>query len=114
MRIAVLSDFHANIYALKKALKIIDKDGFDKMIMLGDILTYGTNVRETIDLMLERTCNKNTYLIKGNHDQMYDDIIDSKNFEYFNTLPDWIRESVNFTFDQLDINKWKRLKFFES
>ena len=58
MRIAILSDIHANFYALKSALKIIDKEGCDMMIFLGDILTYGACINQVIDILGNRLKKK--------------------------------------------------------
>ena len=113
MKIVVLSDLHANFYALKKALEIIDRKGFDIMIFLGDILTYGVDVKQVIDTIGNRLKNKNTFLIKGNHDQLYDDILNYKNTPYLETLPAWIRESVNFTAEKINKSDWKKLNFLD-
>ena len=111
MKIVILSDFHANAHALKEALKIIDKKGFDKLILLGDILTYGVNIHEVLDLVANRVSKNNTYLIRGNHDQLYDELLNSKYSDYYENLPDCIKESVNFTLEKLDRTQWNNLNF---
>ena len=113
MRIAVLSDIHANFYALQSAIKIIDKEGCDTMIFLGDILTYGACINQVIDILGNRLKNKNTFLIKGNHDQLYEDIIRNKNSTYYKTLPTWIKEIVNFTVEKMNKSDWKKLNFLD-
>ena len=64
MRIAILSDIHANFYALKSALKIIDKEGCDMMIFLGDILTYGACINQVIDILGNRLKKKKYFFSK--------------------------------------------------
>ena len=113
MRRAILSDIHANFYALRSALRIIDKKGCDMIIFLGDILTYGVCVNQVIDIIGNRLKNKNTFLVKGNHDQLYEDIISNKNTSYYKTLPAWIKETVNFTVEKMNQSDWKKLNFLD-
>jgi predicted phosphodiesterase len=65
MRIALLSDIHSNLEALTKALEIIDQKSVDEIICLGDIVGYGANPNECIELIRQR-CSA---VLKGNHDE---------------------------------------------
>ena len=111
MRVAVLGDIHANIRALRAALKIVDNGGYDRLVMLGDLLTYGVDVAETVELVGERLIGGHTTLLRGNHDALYRDLLIGK-FDYISRLPEWIRESADWTLEQLPINAWNKL-FFE-
>ena len=51
MRIAVISDIHGNLEALKKALKIISKKKVEKIICLGDIVGYGVDSKECYEIL---------------------------------------------------------------
>ncbi len=64
MRIAVLSDIHANLPALEACLVKLDKLDYDHVISLGDHVGYGPYPNEVIDIM--RDLNIPTVL--GNHD----------------------------------------------
>jgi len=64
-KIAIISDIHANIEAFEVVLSEIDKERVDKIICLGDIVGYGPNPNEVVDLIIE----KNITSIKGNHDE---------------------------------------------
>ena len=64
MRYAVISDIHANIQALKAVLNDIDGQSIDSIISLGDIVGYGPNPIEVINL-LDGVLNDS---ILGNHD----------------------------------------------
>ncbi|OPJ57766.1 metallophosphoesterase family protein [Clostridium oryzae] len=64
MKLAVISDIHANIYALKTVLEKIDEDHVDSIICLGDLVGYGPHPNETIALIR----NRNILCIKGNYD----------------------------------------------
>jgi putative phosphoesterase len=65
MRIAIISDIHSNFEALTKALEIIDQRMVDEIICLGDIVGYGANPNECIELVRARC----TSVVKGNHDE---------------------------------------------
>lgn len=62
---AIVSDIHANLEALQAVLADIDRQGIKEIYCLGDIVGYGPNPAECIDLV-EKRC-KVTLL--GNHDQ---------------------------------------------
>ena len=54
MRIAVLSDVHANLHALEAVLADIDAQGADRVFCLGDLVGYGAFPNEVIELIGER------------------------------------------------------------
>jgi diadenosine tetraphosphatase ApaH/serine/threonine PP2A family protein phosphatase len=64
MRYAIISDIHSNLEALKRVLEEIYKRGADKIICLGDIVGYGANPNECVDIIREG----NVESIIGNHD----------------------------------------------
>ncbi len=64
MRTAVISDIHANLEALQAVLDHIDTQSVDRIICLGDILGYGPNPVECVDLVAQR-CE---WSLMGNHD----------------------------------------------
>ena len=65
MRRALISDIHGNLEALEVVLDDIQAQGLSEIYCLGDIIGYGPNPRECIDLVIE-TCKMT---ILGNHDQ---------------------------------------------
>lgn len=65
MRIAVLSDIHANLEALSEALKLAEKEGADSIICLGDVVGYGPDPAACIELV-RSTCEA---CVLGNHDE---------------------------------------------
>ena len=71
MKIAVLSDIHSVSSALDAALDDARAEGFDVLLILGDLLTYGVNPAETLELVHEAVARDGAILISGNHDQMY-------------------------------------------
>ena len=65
MRIAVVSDIHANLHALEAVLAEIDREGgVDELWCLGDVVGYGPRPNECCDLVRERA----TLSLCGNHD----------------------------------------------
>ncbi|MEQ8168250.1 MAG: metallophosphoesterase family protein [Candidatus Eremiobacterota bacterium] len=66
MRYAVISDIHSNIDALEKVFKKIEGDNIDRILCLGDIVGYGANPNECVELVRENSFN----IILGNHDRV--------------------------------------------
>jgi predicted phosphodiesterase len=64
MRIAVLSDIHANLHALEAVLADIDREGVDEVWCLGDVVGYGPRPNECVDLVRARA----DLCLCGNHD----------------------------------------------
>jgi predicted phosphodiesterase len=62
---AIISDIHSNLEALQAVLKDIDKQGVSEIYCLGDVVGYGPNPRECVDLVMSR-CKM---VLLGNHDQ---------------------------------------------
>lgn len=61
MRWLIISDAHGNLDALKK---VLDSERYDEVIFLGDVVDYGPQPKETLDLLRE----VGSILLKGNHD----------------------------------------------
>lgn len=64
MKIAVFSDVHANLAALRAVLDDIERAGVTTRLCLGDSVGYGADPRACFDLLLE-SCD---VLLAGNHD----------------------------------------------
>ncbi len=62
--LAIISDIHANLEALTEVLAEIDRQGIKKIVCLGDVVGYGPNPLECIDLVMTR-CE---FSLMGNHD----------------------------------------------
>jgi len=61
---AVLSDIHGNAVALRAVLEDIASQGIERIICLGDIIGYGPEPLECVDLIREKC----TWSLMGNHD----------------------------------------------
>lgn len=64
MRYLIISDIHSNLESLKAALQYKD---YDAVVVLGDIVGYGANPNEVIDII--RDLNPRA-IVRGNHDRV--------------------------------------------
>jgi diadenosine tetraphosphatase ApaH/serine/threonine PP2A family protein phosphatase len=64
VRVAVISDVHANLYALEAVLGEIDREPPDAIWCLGDTVGYGPRPNECCELVRERA----DLILVGNHD----------------------------------------------
>lgn len=64
MRIAVLSDIHANYEALSAVLQVLEGESIDAYYCLGDTVGYGGSPNECCDI-IRKLCE---HTILGNHD----------------------------------------------
>jgi len=106
MNIVVLGDVHGNARALRAALARALQGSMDRLVFLGDLLTYGHDIVEVLDLVEEAQSRNDAVLLTGNHDQMYFDIAEG-NLAYFDKLPDWLKETVSFTAERLDMKRFR-------
>lgn len=73
VRTAIVSDIHGNLEALKAVLSDIASQGCERIVCLGDIIGYGPNPCECLDLVMQmNSC------VLGNHD--YGALIDPEGF----------------------------------
>jgi diadenosine tetraphosphatase ApaH/serine/threonine PP2A family protein phosphatase len=64
MRVAVISDIHANLHALEAVLREIDAEQHDAVWCLGDLVGYGPRPNECCEIVEERA----DVCLVGNHD----------------------------------------------
>jgi predicted phosphodiesterase len=102
-RIAVISDVHANAPALTGALGLVERHGFDQLVILGDLLTYGCRPVEVIELAADAISKHGAVVVTGNHDQLYFDLRCDQR-DYYEQMPSWIRESVDWTLEHRAID----------
>ncbi|PSG96184.1 metallophosphoesterase [Thermoplasmatales archaeon SW_10_69_26] len=65
MRVALLSDVHSNVHALRAVLDDIDRVAPDEIAFLGDAVGYNAHPGECLELLRER-CGA---MVLGNHDE---------------------------------------------
>ncbi|MBN1283915.1 MAG: metallophosphoesterase family protein [Anaerolineae bacterium] len=65
MKLGLISDVHADVHALRKALDLLDAHGADEILCAGDLVSFGHHPDETLTLMRERGVAS----VCGNHDR---------------------------------------------
>jgi predicted phosphodiesterase len=78
-RLAVLSDVHANLPALRAVLADADVQGAEELVVAGDAIGFGPEPGAAVDLLRERGAR----MIRGNHEKDYVAVYDSP------SRPDW-------------------------
>ncbi len=91
MKYAIISDIHSNLEALTKALTVIDDKKVDEIICLGDIVGYGANPNECVDIVRSHC----SIVVLGNHDAA---ALDTSQAHDFNAIA---RKAVFWTAEQL-------------
>ena len=75
MKIAILSDIHANIFAFEAVLKIINDEKVEKIIVAGDLIGYYYWPHEIIKICMD---DDRFFCIKGNHEENLKKILKDK------------------------------------
>ena len=104
MKIAIISDIHGNLEALRATLDDIEKRKVDKIICLGDIIAKGVHpkecvelVKENCEIVLQGNCDLHFSTEHKNIDEMSEQeqrrikwnqsLIDQKDRKYLLSLP---------------------------
>lgn len=77
-RIALISDIHANISALKAVLLDIKKRGISRIMCLGDLAGKGASPQAAVDI-IKNNCE---IVLKGNWDYLISEVNDSDVLEW--------------------------------
>ena len=91
MPIAIISDIHGNLEALQVVLQYLQENNIDEIYCLGDIVGYGANPNECLELIARIS----TKVLMGNHDHA---AIGLTNINYFN---DYAKISTYWTYSIL-------------
>ena len=67
MKYLILSDIHSNQEALSAVLAFVRRKRWDKAVFLGDLVGYGANPNQTVDIV---RALKPLVAIRGNHDKV--------------------------------------------
>ncbi len=91
MKIAFISDIHANLDALEVVLADLAEQGADRIICLGDIVGYGPQPNDCV----KRVREKASVTVVGNHDHAAVGLMDTLAFnEYARAAADWTAEAL--------------------
>jgi predicted phosphodiesterase len=92
MRVAVISDIHANLPALEATIEAIEGVGIDEIWCLGDVIGYGGEPDECAELVRDRCA----LCLVGNHDLAVLGALDIAAFsEAAAAAVDWTRTNVS-------------------
>ncbi len=90
-RIGIFSDIHGNLHALESVLGELDKEDLDYLLCCGDVVGYGGNPNECVEILRER----NIPTLAGNHDYA---ALGQVDITYFNDIARaaivWTREEL--------------------
>lgn len=110
MKLAVIGDIHANAEALEAALRTTARAGYDLRVLIGDLLTYGVEVRRTLDLVADALKRDDTILILGNHDDIYLRLLEGRR-DLVPPLSDWVAALIDWTLPFIPARDWSALPF---
>ena len=83
MRYLVLSDIHANLEALDAVMEAGATAGFDRVLVLGDLVGYGADPNAVVDRM---RAIDDIVVIRGNHDKVASGIESVEGFNHLARL----------------------------
>lgn len=76
MRYGIFSDIHSNLEALQAVIKAYQKEEIDKYFCLGDVVGYGANPNECVEIVSSLAA----VTVAGNHDWAAVDLFPRKSF----------------------------------
>lgn len=103
MRIAFISDIHANLVALETVLADLQHERVDLTVCLGDVVNLGAQPREVLAAIKMLNCP----CILGNHDAL---MLNPRSVSY---QEEWVLEVAAWTLDQLTSEDLDFLRSFQ-
>ncbi|WP_288266707.1 metallophosphoesterase [uncultured Methanobrevibacter sp.] len=95
-KVAILSDIHGNLQALKELISDLSNYDVDSIVLLGDLIDYGMQSNESVELIRKEFSSKIICNIWGNHEKA----ILTEDFNHFSSQRGV--ESAKFTASQLN------------
>ncbi len=88
---AIVSDIHANIEAFSVVLEDIRNQQIDEIVCLGDIVGYGPNPKEAVDM-----ASGFNAILRGNHEHALCEEFEAQNFNpKARSAVDWTRDQFS-------------------
>ena len=72
MKVAVISDLHANIHALRVVLEDLDKEGVSAILVAGDLIGYYYWPGQVLDLIMS---DDRFICVRGNHENILREVL---------------------------------------
>ncbi|MFN4227067.1 MAG: metallophosphoesterase family protein [Candidatus Ratteibacteria bacterium] len=107
MKIGIISDIHSNFESFQSAIRYYEKNKIDKLLICGDIVGYGPDPKECINL-----AEKNAdVILKGNHEDgiLKSDFLRFK--KYAKITLEWTVKEIKEKIEK--IKKWEDKKEIE-
>jgi putative phosphoesterase len=101
MKVAFISDIHSNLEALETVVKEIDKLNVEKIFCVGDVIGYGANPNECLNVIK----NKRIPCVMGNHEEAVI-LKDTSNFNVY------AAEAIEWTIHRITKDNLKFIKSF--
>ena len=92
MRYLILTDIHANLEALQACLIDATARGYDRVLVLGDLIGYGADPNAVVERVQQL---KPTAIVRGNHDKVALSIAEAEGFNLV------ARSAAQWTLDAL-------------
>jgi diadenosine tetraphosphatase ApaH/serine/threonine PP2A family protein phosphatase len=70
MKLAMLSDIHANLLALEACLLDCQKQGVDQLALLGDLVGYGAQPAQLVERVHTLQQSRGAIVLRGNHEEI--------------------------------------------
>jgi diadenosine tetraphosphatase ApaH/serine/threonine PP2A family protein phosphatase len=94
VRYLIVADIHGNAEALNEVLARAADEGFDDLLVLGDLVGYGGGPNDVVEVVRRRAKKEN--VIRGNHDKVVAAIEDGENFnDVALAAALWTREALS-------------------
>jgi hypothetical protein len=93
MKLALLSDLHANRQATEAVFAHAQEQGFDKLVLLGDYVDYGGDPVWTLEFVREQ-CRLGAIAVRGNHDDALEEGGTSRMASHVLPSLDWTRDQL--------------------
>lgn len=94
MKLAILTDVHGNLEALKAVLQALDQEGVEAIWSLGDMIAMGPDSNEVMARLIDR----GAHMISGNHDEAVVSLISGTGHpdSYAHTRPhhEWVARTL--------------------
>jgi putative phosphoesterase len=101
MKIAILSDIHANAYAFQAVLNSVEDKNVDALIIAGDLFGYYFEPKAVLRLI--QSFEKPVYLVRGNHEEML--LKSSKSPDLLKKISAKYGPGIKIALDQLTVSE---------
>jgi diadenosine tetraphosphatase ApaH/serine/threonine PP2A family protein phosphatase len=95
LKLALLADLHANLFALDACLEHARTKGADRFAILGDLVGYGPHPVEVVERCRELV-QAGALIVRGNHDELPERDV-TPDDDWFDQMSAWTRAQLSET-----------------